>query len=289
MLRIAATIALSFALLGCAGVELPRAQAPVQAAAPAPLATATGIEERSDLRHYFDEQRVSGAFAWFDSASGKQSCTDLRRCRTPYLPASTFKIANAIIALETGVASDPETSLPWDGKEYAVADWNRDHTLRSAIQASCVPCFQAIARKVGQQRMDDWLARLGYGNRDTTGGIDLFWLKGGLRITPLEQIDFLRRLEGGKLPISSSTREFVIDMLALDVGGDHVLRGKTGLALKPEQPMNAGWFVGWLELGERRIFFALLIDGFADKVDPAPLRRSLSERMLRDLELLPQP
>ena len=115
-------------------------------------------------------------------------------------PATIDHIANAIIALETGVATDPETPLPWDGKQYARDDWNRDHTLRSAIQVSCVPCFQAIARNVGQPRMDDWLARLGYGNRDTSGGIDRFWLWGGLRISPIEQIDFLRRLEGGKLP-----------------------------------------------------------------------------------------
>jgi len=276
MLRAAATISFSVTLLGCAGGSQSRAPAPARTASPssAPAPTQSGVEERTDLRRTFEAERVSGTFAWYDSASGKLSCTDLQRCQRGYLPASTFKIANAIIALETGVASDPETGLPWDGKEYAVAGWNRDHTLRSAIRVSCVPCFQAIARKIGQERMDDWLARLDYGNHDTSGGIDTFWLKGGLRITPLEQIDFLRRLDGAKLPISSSTRDFVIDMLTLDVGSGHVLRGKTGLLLEPEEPMNTGWFVGWVELGERRVFFTLLIDGFAAGVDPIPLRRS---------------
>ncbi len=225
--------------------------------------------------------------ALFDTRDGKLLCSDASKCDVGYVPASTFKIANTIIALETGVVSDAESPLPWDGQEYSNPDWNRDHTLRSAVQVSCVPCFQGIARKVGEARMHDWVNRLGYGNRDSSGRIDFFWLGGALRISPFQQIDFLRRLDGGKLPIQEHTLDVVRDVLTLDVGPEHVLRGKTGLAGPPETPSEVGWFVGFVELGERRVFFATVLDGHAPDVDLKPVRRRVTERVLRELDDLP--
>ncbi|HEY3668123.1 MAG TPA: penicillin-binding transpeptidase domain-containing protein [Polyangiaceae bacterium] len=255
----------------------PRAEASVTAP-PASLPAA----ERA-----FAAEHVSGAMALFDSRDQKLSCSDPTKCEHGFLPASTFKIANTIIALETGVVSDAESPLRWDGQEYANSDWNRDHTLRSAVQVSCVPCFQGIARSVGEARMHDWVNRLGYGNRDTSGRIDFFWLGGELRISPFQQIDFLRRLDGGKLPIQEHTLDVVRDVLTLDVGPEYVLRGKTGLVGPPEATAQVGWFVGFVELGERRVFFATVIDGHAPDVDIAPVRRRLTETVLRELGDLP--
>jgi beta-lactamase class D len=262
----------------------PVASAP---AGPSAVAPAAGPRERPELRRFFEAERVTGAIALFDSADGVTSCSDLERCQKGTIPASTFKIPNSMIALETGVVEDSETLLPWDGKHYSVETWNQDHTLRTAIQVSCVPCFKAIARKVGQERMAEWVKRLDYGNRDISGGIDRFWLSGGLRISPLQQLDFLRRFDGNKLPISERTAEIVRDIITLDVGPSHVLRGKTGSAMPPDEPVEAGWFVGWVELGERRVFFATLIDSHEKDVEILPLRRRLTEAVLRDQKLLP--
>jgi beta-lactamase class D len=235
----------------------------------------------------FAAEGVSGAMALYDSRDGKLACSDLTRCERGYIPASTFKIANTIIGLETGVVSDADSVLPWDGKEYQNPDWNRDHTLRSAVQVSCFPCFQAIARKVGAAQMKDWVKRLDYGNRDIGGALDSFWLTGALRITPFQQIDFLRRLDGGKLPIQERTLDTVRDVITLDVGPDYVLRGKTGSAGPPEQTSEVGWFVGYVELGERRVFFATVLDGRSAGVDLNPVRRRVTERILRELGDLP--
>jgi beta-lactamase class D len=250
-------------------------------------APAAGPRERPELRRFFEAERVTGTIAIFDSADGVTSCSDLERCSKGYIPASTFKIPNSMIALETGVVGDSETVLPWDKQHYSVEAWNQDHTLRTAMQASCVPCFKAIARKVGQERMADWVKRLDFGNGDISGGIDRFWLSGGLRISPLQQLDFLRRFDGNKLPISERTADIARDIITLDVGSNHVLRGKTGLAMPPDEPHEAGWFVGWVELGERRVFFATLIDSHEKDVEILPLRRRLTEAVLRDQKLLP--
>lgn len=234
----------------------------------------------------FAAEHVTGAVALFDAATGVVSCSDEARCRRPQHPASTFKIANSIIALETGVVSEPETALPWDGTERAIADWNRDHTLRSAIQVSCVPCFQDMARKVGEARMGEWVKQLEYGNADISGAIDTFWLVGGLRISPVQQLEFLRKLDRAELPIQPFVRDMVIDMLTLDVGDDYVLRGKTG-ALSPPDAQLTGWFVGWVERDAQRWYFATLVDGVEPGIDFLKARRRVTERVLRRIGALP--
>src|SRR5207302_1318723 len=111
------------------------------------------------------------------------------------LPASTFKIPNSVIALETGVVGDPDKDVfKWDGVVRSIEGWNRDHTLRSAIAASAVPVYQEIARRIGAERMQKYVDLFEYGNRDIGGGVDQFWLTGNLRIDPIQQIDFVDRL-----------------------------------------------------------------------------------------------
>lgn len=279
-------------LVGCAQANAPAPATPAPSAVaaenpPAAAPNAAPVVERREWRDHFDALHVAGTVAVFDSADGKVACSDVALCSRPVLPASTFKIANSIIGLETGVLEDAETKFPWDGQQYAIAEWNQDNTLRSAIRVSCVPCFQAVARQVGAPRMQEWVDRLDYGNHDISGGIDQFWLRGGLRISPLQQIDFLRRFEAGKLPISQRTSEIVHDILTLDVGPEHVLLGKTGLQEPPNSAELTAWFVGFVELGARRVFFATLINHADAGVDVKPLRRRVTENVLRSLGALP--
>ena len=275
---------------GCAAQQAPPAATVAAPTAPgasiAPVANTSGPEALAAATNAFAAAHVSGVMALYDTRDGKLRCSDPARCERGYIPASTFKIANTIIGLETGVIDDSETVFPWDGVERR-PEWDRNHTLRSAIQVSCVPCFQQVARKVGEPRMREWLGRLDYGNRDSSGKIDFFWLGGALRISPREQIDFLRRLDGGKLPISERTLDIVRDVFTLDVGADFVLRGKTGFAGPPEQPSDVAWFVGYVELGERRVFFATVLDEHPADVDVLKLRRALTEGVLRELGALP--
>jgi hypothetical protein len=101
------------------------------------------------------------------------------------------------------------------------------------------------------------------------------------------QLDFLRRLDGGALPIQEHTLDVARDVLTLDVTPSSIFRGKTGAASPPEELMEVGWFVGYVELGERRVFFATVIDGHAPEVDVLPVRRRITERVLRALGDLP--
>jgi len=240
-----------------------------------------GVRALPELVKEFEAEGITGTIALFDSQDGVLGCSDVKRCETAYLPASTYKIPNSIIALESGVIEGPDTIMKWDGKQYWVEAWMQDMSFRDAFRVSCVPCYQAVARRVGEQVEQEWVNKLDYGNHDTSGGVDKFWLWGGLRISPLQQVDFLRRFDGGKLPISERTADIVKDIMALDVTETYVLRAKTGATKIPGQAADLGWFVGWLELGERRVFFATLIDGYRADIDLLPVRRRVTERILK--------
>jgi beta-lactamase class D len=239
-----------------------------------------GPQALPELAKELEAERVTGTIALYDTQDGVLGCSDVKKCQEAVTPASTFKIPHSMIALETGVVESPDTIMPWDHQSYSNDDWNQDLKFRDAFRVSCVPCYRAIARKVGAATEQEWVNKLGYGNRDISGGVDRFWLDGGLRISAVEQIDFLRRFDGNKLPIAERTADWVRDIMTLDVTESYVLRGKTGSSAPPDEPRELGWFVGWLELGDRRVFFATLLDGHAPGVELGPLRRKVTERVL---------
>src|SRR5262249_23310561 len=156
--------------------------------------------------------------------------SDKDRSGEDRLPASTFKIANSLIALETGVVADPDKDIfKWDGVTRSIEAWNKDHTMRSAIAASAVPVYHEIARRIGAERMQKYLDLLDYGNHNIGGGIDQFWLTGDLRIDPMQQVDFVDRLRRGVLPVSKRSQELTRDILPVAKAGDATIRYKTGL------------------------------------------------------------
>jgi beta-lactamase class D len=260
--------------------------APTPAAAPGAASEVPGVVWAPELGKELEAEHVTGTVALFDSKDGVVRCSDVKLCAEAVSPASTFKIPHSMIALETGLVDDPDTVLPWDKQHYSNDAWNQDLKFRDAFRLSCLPCYRAIARKVGEAGEREWVTKLGYGNRDTSGGVDRFWVWGGLRISALEQIAFLRRFDGDQLPISSRTADIVRDIMTIDVTESYVLRGKTGSEMPPDEPRELSWFVGWLELGERRVFFATLLTGHAPNVDPLPARRAVTERILRSKGLM---
>ncbi|WP_346353890.1 class D beta-lactamase [Azotosporobacter soli] len=214
-------------------------------------------EERAEFVKYFDAAGVSGAMVVYDQKNDLFSYVNRQRCREGFLPASTFKIPNSLIGLETGVIPDADYLLPWDKQQRDFPDWNRDHTLRSAFQYSVVWYYQELARRVGAERMRQYLERIGYGNGDIGGRIDHFWLTGALRISPDEQINFLRRLHDNELPFSKRTLDQVKEIMLKEKTADYVLRAKTGWANEPAD--NVGWYVGYLETGDNVYYFATVL------------------------------
>ena len=78
-----------------------------------------------------------------------------------------------------------------DGVKRDFDGWNQDQTLRSSMRHSTVWVYQQFAREIGEVREKEYLTRIQYGNADLSGGVDRFWLDGALRISAMEQVDFL--------------------------------------------------------------------------------------------------
>ena len=218
-------------------------------------------EMRGSLAKRFIDAGTVGTFVGYKIDDYLIVASDKDRSGEACIPASTFKIPNSLIALETGVVGDPDKDLfKWDGVTREIAAWNQDHTLRSAIAVSCVPVYQEIARRIGAERMQKYLREYDYGNADIGGGIDQFWLTGALRIDPMEQIDFLDRLRRGTLPASKRSQDLVRDILPVTKVGESTIRAKTGLAAAQGAKPSLGWIVGWAEKGDAQTVFALNLD-----------------------------
>ena len=238
------------------------------------------VEEHPGWKKIFDEHGVAGTAVIYDMKTRQYGVYDAERAARPFTPASTFKIPHSLIALETGVVQDERQPVfHWDGTQRDVPGWNRDHTLRTAIKYSVVWVYQEIARQVGPEREARFVKAFGYGNGDTSGPVDQFWLGGPLQISAFEQIAFLKKLVGGQLPISERSVRIVRDILVNDAGPTYVLRAKTGA----DFDAKIGWWVGWVEKDDDTFLFAVNID-FPEMSNK---RQEVTRAILRDLGVLP--
>jgi beta-lactamase class D len=244
--------------------------------------------KKVDFQRHFKELGVEGSILISNSNGDQVYQNNPQRNQTPFLPASTFKILNSLIALETKVINDENSTLTWDGIQRQIPEWNRDLNMREAFRRSAVWFYQVLARRVGHDRMQQWVTKVGYGNQKIGGkeDIDKFWLSGQLRITPQAQIQFLRRLHKNDLPFSERSLSIVKDIAILEKTPKYTLRGKTGwVGLEDKSAPQIGWFVGYVEQGKEAYFFATNIDIRNNKKDPAA-RIELTRRCLKDLALL---
>ena len=219
-------------------------------------ASATRTVARPGWDPAFARQGVRGTFVLYRPDAARFDVLDPERAKTRYLPASTFKIANALIALDGGTLRDQHEVFRWDGKPKMRRAWERDHALDSGMRESVVWMFQEIARRTGKARMREGLHRLAYGNEDIGGGIDLFWLQGNLRISAMEQVDFLRRLREGRLDTHARSARLVRNALVAERTPRYTLYAKTGTTGVTRSAI--AWWIGWIEAeGAPVAYFAM--------------------------------
>ena len=214
---------------------------------------------KQEFQSILDSVDLEGSILIYDLQKKIYFSNDFEWAKKGKLPASTFKIAHSLIALETKVVEDDQTLFRWDGEERALKSWEQDLIFRDAFHFSCVPCFQQVARKIGLQRMTEYLRKFNYGSieLDSTN-IDLFWLEGDSRINQIEQIDFLLSFYKSELPISERSRKIMRQVMVMEENKDYKLSGKTGWST--QNGINNGWFVGYIESGNRIYFFATNVE-----------------------------
>ena len=238
----------------------------------------------------------------YDVAAATYWRSDAIACGTRLSPASTFKIPHALIALETGVVT-PQTLQQWDGTTYANRPaWQQPHALESAIRNSVLWFFQRTAVKIGPARMRSFLERFRYGNLDTSGPPDQYWINGRLQISADEQVEFLRRFYANELGVSSQHYATVqramvepaggvqnatgVHKLAAPWGTETELTAKTGAGMALTDPeIRVSWLVGRLSVRGKHFIFAsnIVRRGTLEPIEAARLAfRTFRERRLID-------
>lgn len=217
------------------------------------------LEYKEKIEQLMRAQDMQGTIVVYDASNNIYYSNDFALAEKGNLPASTFKIVNTIIALETQVLTDENTIMRWDGKKRRFDFWEKDMTVREAFHASCLPCYQEVARKIGVKRMRTYLKRLQYPHMEVDENtIDNFWIKGPSRISPLEQILFLQRFYSRQLPISAQTYDKMISIFEKEKNDNYRYFGKTGWS--DDNNWNNGWFVGIVDKGGKVYYFALNVE-----------------------------
>lgn len=243
------------------------------------------IVELPDAQELVLGSRFSGTTLVLDQVgntlyTGNPALLDQR-----FIPASTFKVFSALVALQTGVAANRATIIKWDGIERSRPEIHRDLDLQTAFQLSAVPHFQHLVRTIGAERMQSFLNAVNYGNRNMAGGIDQFWLTGELRISPREQIEFLARLYSGELPFRPEVMQEVREIMRSESTEDYTIFAKTGLATLGESD-STGWWIGWVEKSGNPYFFATVLQTTDPDATFAPARLNITRQVLQLLRVL---
>jgi len=218
----------------------------------------------ASVNQLIDSANVVGAVLIYDAQKNTYYSNDFDWAEKAHLPASTFKIANSMIALETSVVEDENTVLMWDGRKRAFKSWEADMTFKEAFHKSCLPCYQQLTREMGVENMQEYTQKLDYGKLvfDSTT-YDSFWVAGKSGINQFQQIEFLIRFYTSQLPISARTEKILKKMIRIaGVDEEYKLSAKTGWS--NQNDVDNGWYVGYLEKDGNVYYFATNISPGAD-------------------------
>lgn len=235
-----------------------------------------------------DSLNVKGSILIYDINKKTYYSNDFTWAKTGIIPASTFKIPNSIIALETGVVKNDSVVFKWNGEKRKMKKWEQDLTFKKAFQVSCVPCYQEIARKIGVKRMKSYLKKLNYNTMVFDSlTIDDFWLVGPSKISQMQQIEFLKRFYFSELPISKRTESIMKNIMQIEKTENYTLSGKTGWGMRNGEVDN-GWLVGYFETTKGIFFFATNIEpkNNIDMEEFPVIRLNATKAALRNLEIL---
>lgn len=224
-------------------------------------------------------------------------------CSDRVSPCSSFKIALALMGFESGILKTAETPS-WPFKpEYQQAyhvcidKWKVPHTPTLWMKNSCIWYSQVLTKTLGFEKFKSYVELFNYGNQDVSGdpgknnGLTHAWLSSSLKISPLEQVEFISKILRDQIPVATNAVELTKQILWVTKLNKHWdLYGKTGSGyqLNADGTYNKerqiGWFVGWAvnSVDNKRYVFAYLLqDQAAEKVVAGLRAREQAEAKIK--------
>ena len=214
-----------------------------------------------DFSKYFG--KYEGSFVLYDQENDIWSIHDIEHATLRVAPDSTYKIYDALFGLEEGVITPEDSFIAWNGKNYPFETWNSDQTLQSAMTSSVNWYFQAIDEQLASTNIRNYIQQIGYGNENVSGRLSTYWLESSLKISPVEQVKLLTKLQNNSLGFSSENINAVKDAICLSSSDAGTFYGKTGTGRVDGQDVN-GWFIGYIETADNTYFFATNIGANSD-------------------------
>lgn len=239
--------------------------------------------DRKELEIDCVSRQINGTFVMFDPLTEIFHVSNLQRAQQRFIPASTFKIVNTLIGLETRTVKSVDEVLPYGSKPQLFKQWEHDMPLREAIKLSAIPIYQELARRIGVEQMSASVKDLGYGNTEIGSVIDRFWLDGPLAISAIEQTQFLAKLTQGQLVVRTSTVTTLNEITLQEQAAQYSVHHKTGWVF--DTTPQIGWVVGWVTRQEAIYPFALNMD--MSSAEDASKRWPIAKECLKSLGKVP--
>lgn len=228
------------------------------------------VETEVDWSNYFEG--INGAAVVYDPTENCYQIYNQELALTRRSPCSTFKIISSLIALENGIMDPEHSTRTWSGEIFWNAEWNRDIDFSDAFRASCVWYFREVVDEIGEDRMQEELNKLQYGNCDISDwegklntnnsnpALTGFWIESSLLISPKEQVEVLERIFGEHTNYSEETRKQLEQVMQLSEQNEAGISiyGKTGMG-KSHGVVLDSWFTGFAENAEKRIYFCVYL------------------------------
>ncbi len=185
-------------------------------------------------------------------------------------PCSTFKVALSLMGFDSGILKDPlHPEWPYLAYSDSSSACNRAQTPKSWIANSCVWYSQQLTKQLGMEKLQLYVDKFNYGNRDLSGdkgknnGLTRAWLNSSLKISMFEQVAFLKHMLEKSLPVSEYATQTTIELLFLKtLKNQWNLYAKTGQGRDPITKKQLLWLVGWVEKGDKRYIFAYKNEGY---------------------------
>lgn len=236
-----------------------------------------------DLSAYFGEYQ--GSFVLYDSECDTWSIYDMDYATLRTSPDSTYKIYDALFGLEAGIITPEASLLTWDGTNYPFEAWNRDQNLYSAMESSVNWYFQKMDEQLGASNIQNYVEKIGYGNKSIHGNLSSFWMQSGLKISPVEQVELLTDLYNNSFGFHPENIDAVKDSICL-FSDDISFYGKTGTGRIDGEDVN-GWFIGFVETDSNTYFFATNIQNNTNATgsNAAEITSSIFSSIFSDLNV----
>ena len=222
----------------------------------------------NSLKKYFDDNKVEGCFTMFNNSNGEVSVYNMAMDTARVSPDGTFDIVNALIGLHTGRILDD--SMLMEGQN-----------MIDAFKTNNVKYFQAVARRIGPDTMRSWMDSIKYGNKDISGGIDSFWLNNHLKISPDEQLGFIKRLYFDQLSFRKSVQQNLREVMLKEDSSQYRFAYKTGIGYN-EKGNGQGWVVGWIEENMHIHFFVTFFKAADATTDISATGMKITRSILKE-------